>query len=173
MYRTRTWPGWSLVGGGVGSRARRSMAKRKAASVLPLPVGAWMSVCSPRAIASQPRACASVGASKLASNHARTAGENGASGSAGTIVATGPASIGLVACLDHLFDFAPARGRALLATGPCSLGANEFEPVTHARRQRSLAANDSAAERSGRRCEGFQCSLTANTSVLAGSIGES
>src|SRR4029078_318799 len=82
------------------------------------------------------------------------------------------ASIGLVGCLDHLFDFARARGRALLATGPCSLGANELEPVTHARRQRSLAANDSPAERSGRRCEGFQCSLTANTSVLAGSIGE-
>jgi hypothetical protein len=55
---------------------------------LPLPVGAWMSVCSPRAMAAQPSAWACVGASKLASNQARTAGENGASGSATSVVAT-------------------------------------------------------------------------------------
>jgi hypothetical protein len=47
-----------------------------------------MSVCSPRAMASQPRVWASVGVSKLASNHARTAGEKGARGSAGMVVAT-------------------------------------------------------------------------------------
>src|SRR6187549_3025687 len=74
-----------------------------------------MSVCSPRAIASQPRACASVGASKLASNHARTAGENGASGSAGTMVATGPASIGLGTGFDHLFGLDHPDERADLA----------------------------------------------------------
>ena len=38
------------------------MALRKAASVLPEPVGAAMSVCRPSAIASQPRSCAAVGA---------------------------------------------------------------------------------------------------------------
>ena len=41
------------------------------------------SACAGRsAMASQPRACASVGASKLARNQSRTAGEKGASGSA-------------------------------------------------------------------------------------------
>ena len=43
-------------------------------TVLPLPVGARSSVDSPRAIAAQPFACASVGASKEAANHSRTAG---------------------------------------------------------------------------------------------------
>ena len=81
MYRTRTWPGSALVGSGLGSLASRSRHHRKAASVLPLPVGAWISVCRPAAMAAQPRAWASVGASKLVANHARTAGENGPSGS--------------------------------------------------------------------------------------------
>ena len=68
-------------GAGLGWVASRSRHQRNAARVLPLPVGAWMSVCRPLEIAAQPRAWASVGASKLARNQSRTAGENGASGS--------------------------------------------------------------------------------------------
>ena len=50
-------------------------AERKAASVLPEPVGAAISVSSPPAIAGQPCACGSVGPSgKRRSNQARTAG---------------------------------------------------------------------------------------------------
>ena len=73
-----------LARGGVGCVARRSSVQRNAASVLPLPVGAWISVWWPAAMAAQPRAWASVGASKLASNHSRTGRENGARASAGT-----------------------------------------------------------------------------------------
>src|SRR6185503_16384759 len=50
----------------------RSIAHRNAVSVLPLPVGARMSVESPRAIAGQPCACGGVGAAKLARNHSAT-----------------------------------------------------------------------------------------------------
>ena len=82
---------------------------RKAARVLPLPVGAWMSVCSPRAIAAQPSAWACVGASKLASNHSRTAGEKGASGSATTVVAMGLVSIGCEVAFDQTFYSEPVR----------------------------------------------------------------
>ena len=60
------------VGGGVV--ARRSRHHRNAARVLPLPVGAWISVCRPAAIDAQPSAWAFVGASKVASNQARTGG---------------------------------------------------------------------------------------------------
>jgi hypothetical protein len=52
------------------------MAARKAASVLPLPVGATSSACWPAAIAAQPRACTSLGAAKAASNQAWVAGRN-------------------------------------------------------------------------------------------------
>ncbi len=81
-------PGRSRVGAGLGSVASRSRHHRNAASVLPLPVGAWMSVWWPPEMAAQPRAWASVGASKLAPNQSRTAGENGASGSETTAGAT-------------------------------------------------------------------------------------
>ena len=47
MYRTRTWPGVAFVGPGSDRVARRSRHHRNAASVLPLPVGAWMSVWPP------------------------------------------------------------------------------------------------------------------------------
>src|SRR5919198_6082164 len=47
------------------------MPKRKAASVFPEPVGAWISVCSPEAIAGQPSFCAGVGSAKAPSNQAR------------------------------------------------------------------------------------------------------
>src|SRR5262245_11591342 len=61
---------------GRGSDTSRSMPHRNAASVLPDPVGARMSVWSPPAMAGQPWAWAGVGAGKLVSNQACTAGEN-------------------------------------------------------------------------------------------------
>jgi len=57
-----------------------SSAERKAASVLPDPVGASSSVCSPRAIAGHPSSWASVGRSNEASNQPRTTGVNVLSG---------------------------------------------------------------------------------------------
>jgi hypothetical protein len=70
-----------------------------------------MSVCWPPEIASQPRAWASVGASKLARNQSRTAGEKGASGSAvGAIAAIGPHSVTRLLYFDQMFtigDVAP------------------------------------------------------------------
>jgi len=71
---------------GRGSVISRSRHQRNAARVLPLPVGAQMSVCSPRAMAGQPCACAAVGASKAERNQSRVAGWNGASGSAWGVV---------------------------------------------------------------------------------------
>src|ERR1019366_1181231 len=53
---------------------RRLMHHRKAARVLPVPVGARMRVDSPRAMAGQPSCWGRVGAGKTASNHARTGG---------------------------------------------------------------------------------------------------
>src|SRR5690606_4246645 len=67
---------------GGGSVSNRSIAARNAASVLPDPVGATTSACSPEAIASHAPACACVGASNAPSNHARVGAEKGASGSA-------------------------------------------------------------------------------------------
>ena len=55
-------------------RTRASIAARKAASVLPDPVGAAISVCRPAWIAGHACACAGVGAAKLRSNQAATAG---------------------------------------------------------------------------------------------------
>ena len=76
-------------GGGCGAFARsgagrvtsRSMPHRKADSVLPEPVGARIRVWSPPAMAGQPWAWGGVGSGNEVSNQARTAGENGASGS--------------------------------------------------------------------------------------------
>ena len=51
------------------------MTQRKAARVLPEPVGARISVFWPLLMASQPCSWAGVGASKVASNHARAMGE--------------------------------------------------------------------------------------------------
>ncbi len=50
------------------------MAVRNAASVLPDPVGAAMSVCRPAAIDAQPWRCAGVGGPRAVSNHCWTAG---------------------------------------------------------------------------------------------------
>src|SRR6185436_10720786 len=68
--------------GGCGENINRSRHHRNAVNVLPLPVGARISVDSPRAIAGQPSACGAVGSSKAALNQARTGEWNGASGSA-------------------------------------------------------------------------------------------
>jgi len=61
---------------GAGAAASRSSDQRKAASVLPEPVGATTSVWSPRLIASQAPRWAAVAASKAPANHARVAAEN-------------------------------------------------------------------------------------------------
>ena len=65
---------------GSGSAISRSRHHRNAASVLPDPVGAQMSVCSPAAMAGQPCAWAAVGAAKDAPNQSRVAGCEAASG---------------------------------------------------------------------------------------------
>ncbi len=70
-YRTRVRS--SRAGG--GAAASRSIAHRNAASVLPDPVGASSSVCRPSAIGGHPAVWAGVGASNVASNHERAAGE--------------------------------------------------------------------------------------------------
>src|SRR3989441_2781556 len=61
---------------GTGSVDNRSMHQKKAASVLPLPVGADIRVCWPAATDRQPPSWTSVGAGKAPENQARAAGEN-------------------------------------------------------------------------------------------------
>ena len=61
---------------GTGSVANRSMHQKKAASVLPLPVGADIRVCWPAATDRQPPSWTSVGVGKAPENQARAAGEN-------------------------------------------------------------------------------------------------
>ncbi len=68
---------------GVGAATSRSMPQRNAASVLPEPVGALISVCSPEAIAGHACACAAVGSAKARVNQSRTCGVKGASGIGG------------------------------------------------------------------------------------------
>src|ERR1044072_4545626 len=70
----------------------RSIPQRKAASVLPEPVGAQISALAPPEIASQPPACAGVGPSKEASNQRLTGLLNGASGSDPALVFALPAN---------------------------------------------------------------------------------
>ena len=64
-----------------GSETSRSRPQRKAASVLPEPVGASTSVCSPEAMAGQPWACGGVASAKVVENQARTGAEKRSSGS--------------------------------------------------------------------------------------------
>ena len=64
-YSTRQRCGF----GGGGANINRSRHQRNAASVLPLPVGARMSVDSPRAIEGQPSDCGRVGDSNEPANH--------------------------------------------------------------------------------------------------------
>lgn len=61
---------------GDGRDASLSMAARKAASVLPEPVGATTRACSPRAIAAHACDCTGVGEAKTLANHSRVAAEN-------------------------------------------------------------------------------------------------
>ncbi len=76
-------------GGGCGARGppgggvetSRSRPHRKAASVLPDPVGARIRVWSPEAMAGQPWACGGVASAKVVENQARTGSEKRSSGS--------------------------------------------------------------------------------------------
>ena len=68
---------------------RRSRHQRNAVSVLPVPVGARISVLSPRAIAGQPSRCGAVGCSKTARNQAAVTGWNSARTSSGGAAAAG------------------------------------------------------------------------------------
>ena len=61
------------------------MTPRKAASVLPEPVGALISVCVPPPIASQALSCTSVGAEKALRNQPATAGWKPAGSMRGSI----------------------------------------------------------------------------------------
>src|SRR5437764_1340959 len=54
----------------------RSSSAKKAASVLPEPVGAAISVCAPDCIAGQPRCCGSVGDPNFCSNQREMTGWN-------------------------------------------------------------------------------------------------
>ena len=54
---------------------------RKAASVFPDPVGAWINTWLPLAIAGHPSACAGVAAAKARSNHSLVLAEKTSSGS--------------------------------------------------------------------------------------------
>uniref|UniRef100_A0A6J7NA15 Unannotated protein n=1 Tax=freshwater metagenome TaxID=449393 RepID=A0A6J7NA15_9ZZZZ len=72
MYSTRVR---ALVSG-AGVVTSRSIAPRNAVSVLPEPVGAQMSVCSPAMIRGQPCTWAAVGSGNDVANQVPTAGEN-------------------------------------------------------------------------------------------------
>jgi len=63
---------WFFAGAGVN--ISRSRHQRNALRVLPLPVGARISVDSPRAIAGQPSTCGRVGSSNAPANQPRVAG---------------------------------------------------------------------------------------------------
>src|SRR5699024_4945902 len=82
-------PGPDGRSAGAGPEARRAIAVRKAARVLPEPVGATTSVSSPRSMASHAAACAGVGASNDSSNHRAVAGEK-EDGSAWRVMAIAP-----------------------------------------------------------------------------------
>ena len=60
------------------ARTRESIAERNAASVLPEPVGAAMSVCRPSRIGGQPSRCGGVGSPSRSLNQVWTAGWKGA-----------------------------------------------------------------------------------------------
>src|SRR5262245_2973664 len=71
---------------GAGSNISRFRHHRNAARVLPVPVGARISVDSARAIAGQPSCCGRVGAGNVVENQERTAGSNRSSTSSATIL---------------------------------------------------------------------------------------
>ncbi len=80
MYNTRHR---AVLSDGAGVEAMRSSAHKKAASVLPEPVGATTSVCSPPEIACHACCCASVGRANAEPNQSRVMAEKPASGSGG------------------------------------------------------------------------------------------
>src|SRR5213595_3232859 len=88
-----------------------------AASVLPEPVGAWISVFAPEAITGQPCACAGVGAANVRSNQARVPALNTASGS------TRPAYPRRVTPMSARYDVIVAGG----GTAGCVLAARLSE----------------------------------------------
>ena len=71
-YTTTVWSGRAPVS--APSRTSASIAARKAASVLPEPVGAAISACLPDWIAGHAATCAAVGAAKVSANQVATAG---------------------------------------------------------------------------------------------------
>src|SRR3954454_6302783 len=101
MYTSRVWS--------AGSRLSRSSPQRNAASVLPLPVGAEMSTCSPPAMAGHASAWAGVGPSKARSNQSRTVGVKAESGDGGTVDRGYPAGGA------HVFGLPHSRAAALRA----------------------------------------------------------
>jgi hypothetical protein len=70
---------------GCDVRVRSSRAHKKAASVLPDPVGAMTSAFSPAEMACHAPICAAVGRAKTSRNQVAVAGEKTSSGSAGTL----------------------------------------------------------------------------------------
>ena len=69
-----TWVSSASVPVARAVRTSSSMTARKAASVLPEPVGAAIRTWRPAAICGHAACCAAVGAAKVRSNQARTAG---------------------------------------------------------------------------------------------------
>lgn len=74
-------PGLFARSVGRGWSINRSRHQRKAVRVLPVPVGARMSVLSPRAMTGQPARCGEVGSSKTSRNQAAVTGWKAAKGS--------------------------------------------------------------------------------------------
>ncbi len=73
-YSSRTPSSWSSLSR-LTSRYSSSMPHRKAASVLPDPVGDRISVCSPRWMAGQPSTWGGVGSPNISPNQPFTAGK--------------------------------------------------------------------------------------------------
>ena len=80
MYRVRT-PAPGFFASLDVLENRLFSAHRKAANVLPDPVGEWISVCSPRAIAGQACRCGGVGSPISSRNQSATHGKNSPSAS--------------------------------------------------------------------------------------------
>src|SRR5436190_22852262 len=99
-----------------GTVVSRSMPQRKAARVLPEPVGAQIRVLWPAAIEAQPPAWAGVGPSNEEENHRLTGSENGAS----ACFAVGFASVANRSILRRSLG-GPARAPWLLAAGPVTV----------------------------------------------------
>jgi hypothetical protein len=105
------------------SAPSRSSAHRNAASVLPDPVGADSSTCSPLAIAGQACAWAGVGSANEASNHARVGGLNAASGSDFSVATSAEASAqapsgSSAGCSSGCWNISEERAKSVLGIVP-------------------------------------------------------